>query len=168
MINVDKEDHITYSGLNFGSYGDTSSIKITYSKHSNGGRIEIRLDGPDGDVIGEFYPSRTGGWDVFEEEMVAIDHVDGVHDLTFVGKDANWIMEMKSFELSETFFFQVNTDYKVDNEDEGSKKKDVQCTYDVVLQAFTEQVFNKYYTNSGFTAEDKLYDELVWIVKRLL
>merc|ERR1712038_1673243 len=54
-----------------------------------------------GAIIGEFNPSRTGSWDVFEEEMVAIDHIDGVHDLTFVGEDANWIMEMKSFELSE-------------------------------------------------------------------
>ena len=90
--------------------------------------------------------------------MVAIDHIDGIHDLTFVGKDANWIMDMKSFELSETIFFQVSTDYKVDDED--SKKKDVQCTYDVVLNAFTEQVYNRYYTDSGMTVEDKFYDEL--------
>merc|ERR1712079_12669 len=87
------------SSLNFGSSGTTSSIRVTYSKHSNGGRIEMRLDGPDGDIIGEFSPSNTGSWDVYEDEMVAIDHIDGVHDLTFVGKDVNWIMKMKSFEL---------------------------------------------------------------------
>ena len=55
--------------------------------------------------------------------MVAINHVDGVHDLTFVGRDANGVFDMKSFELSETLFFQVTSDYKVD--DNENQKKDV-------------------------------------------
>jgi len=115
-------------------------------------------DGPDGDIIGEFSPSRTGSWDVFEDKWVAIDQIDGVHDLTFVGKDANWIWKMKSFDLSEDLFFEVSTDYKVDDQESG--KRDVQCTYDVVLHAFTTQVYDRYYFDSGSTAEDKFYDEL--------
>jgi len=41
--------------------------------------------------------------------MVAINHVDGVHDLTFVGRDANRIYDMKSFELSATIFSDSST-----------------------------------------------------------
>merc|ERR1712183_254049 len=99
MINVDNGNFITYSSLNFGSYGATSSIKVTYSKGNHGGRMEIRLNGPDGDIIGEFSPSHTGGWHVFEDETIAIDHVEGVHDLTLVAKDVNGVFDMKSFEL---------------------------------------------------------------------
>ena len=95
----DNGDHITYESLNFGSLGTTKSIRISYAKATNGGRMEIRLGGPEGTLIGEFYPARTGSWDNYQDAFVTISEVEGVHDVTFVGRDIGGVLDLKNFEL---------------------------------------------------------------------
>lgn len=136
-INVDNGSYVTYSYLNFGEAGATSSIIISYSKGNNVGRDEMRLDALMVMSVASL-TSRTGNREVSEDTMVGIDHVDGVHDLAFVGRDKNEIFDMK---LSKTIYFLVNSDYKVD--DDENLKKDAQCAYDVVLDAFTKQLYER-------------------------
>ena len=96
----DNNDFLTYSNINFGTDGTTTGIRIRYAKNNNGGQVEIRLGGPDGALLATFKPSYTGGWLMFMDGYVGIDGVSGVHDLTFVGKDASGVMNMLWFELS--------------------------------------------------------------------
>jgi len=115
----DTNDSITYSNLNFGSPGTTKSIRLSYSKATSKGKAEIRVGGPGGTKIATFIPQNTGGWDNYVEVDIPIGLVEvGTHDLTFVAKDANGVMNMKYFELSDKMVFNIATDYKVnDNKD---------------------------------------------------
>ena len=53
---------MSYSTLKFGTSGTTKSIALSYSKDTNGGNLQIRLGDENGEIIGTFDPSRTGGW----------------------------------------------------------------------------------------------------------
>jgi len=154
LNHFDNGDFVTYSNINFGPSGTTKSMNLEYSKHGNrNDKLEIRLDSPTGTVIGTFSPQDTGSWEDYENVDIPLDLVDGVHDLVFVATGGHWIMTWKSFKLSEKIFFQISTDYKIDDQN----GKDVQCTYNVVKDAYTEQVFNRYFVNTGSTAEAKFY-----------
>ena len=98
----DNGDYVTYSSINFGSSGTSKSILISYAKGNTGGRAEIRIGGPSGTLIATFSPSNTGGWGSsnVQSEYVLIDDVEGIHDVTFVGKDKSGVMNLVSFELS--------------------------------------------------------------------
>ena len=120
------------------------------------GKLELRLDSPDGTLIGTFAPQNTGGWGDYTSVDIPLDLVDGIHDLVFVGTSANGLMDWKSFELSEKLLFRLSTDYKV-NDQNG---KDVQCTYDTVKASYIDQVFNRYYNGtSSSSAEEMFYNQ---------
>jgi hypothetical protein len=95
----DNGDHMTYESLNFGPLGTTKSIRLSYSKGSNNGRVEIRLGGPEGTLIGEFYPKRTGSWGNYQDAYVTISGVEGVHDVTFVARDDSGVLNLENFSL---------------------------------------------------------------------
>ena len=59
------------------------------------------------------------------------------------------MLNLKSFELMDQVVFSVSTDYKVDDQN----GKDVQCTYIVLKDAFTEQVYNKMSTSKSADEE---------------
>ena len=156
ITHFDQNDYATYSRINFGSSGATKSIRVSYSKGNTKGKVEIRLDGPQGEIIATFSPQYTGGWNEFVTVDIPIDLVEGVHDLTFVGKEHNGVWDTEWFELSSTLLFNLDTDYKVDD----ANGKDVQCMYDSVKDAYTEQVYNRYFSNSGTSAENKFIAHL--------
>ena len=95
----DSNDFITYSGIDFGAPGSTGGIRLNYSKGNEGGRIEVRLGDATGTILAEFIPTRTGGWLDFQSALIPITGVDGMHDITFVGKDANGVLDIDWFEL---------------------------------------------------------------------
>ena len=96
----DNGDYLTYNSLNFGPSGTTKSIDISYSKGNTGSWLQLRIDGPDGRVIGEFHPSNTGDWGNFVTASINIDDVDGTHALTLVGKGGYGVMNIDFFKLS--------------------------------------------------------------------
>ena len=51
-----------------------------------GGKIEIRLDGVDGPVVGCVSVSATGGMDIYKQMSCKIKNAKGVHDLYFCFK----------------------------------------------------------------------------------
>jgi len=95
-------DYITYANVNFGPVGTTDGISIRYSKGShNDASVLVKLGGPDGQVIADFTPAFTGGWSNWVEAYVGLDNdVEGIYDLTFVGKGGDGILDLDWFELS--------------------------------------------------------------------
>ena len=51
----DNGDFATYVNIWFGSPEDTSRLRLRFSALNNGGRIEVRLGGTQGEIIGQFY-----------------------------------------------------------------------------------------------------------------
>ena len=150
----DNGDYMTYSSVDFGSAGTTKSILLNHSKgNREGGIMEVRIDGLEGDLIGTFKPSYTGGWDQFKTEAINVKEVEGVHDVTFVGRNQGGVLDVMFFELSDSWSFSIKTDYRVDD----NNGDDVQCTYNVVKEAFTEQVFNVGNSNTYDTVEQEFF-----------
>jgi len=98
----DDNDYLTYSSINFGDTGITKSILLSYSKGNvnRGHKMELRIGGPDGDIIGDFSPSNTGGWFTYATVRIEISDVTGINDLTLVGKGGSGILNIDYFELS--------------------------------------------------------------------
>jgi len=96
----DNNDYLTYNSLNFGPSGTTKSVQIRYSKGDNGGKLELRIGGPTGTLIGEYSPAKTGNWYAFTTVYIEIDDVIGIQDLTLVGKGTSGVMNIDWFELS--------------------------------------------------------------------
>lgn len=49
-----------------------------------GGRVEIRLDRPDGPLVGVLTVQGTGSWEAFAEQTAGLTGAEGVHDVYFV------------------------------------------------------------------------------------
>ncbi len=129
-------------------------VRFRYSKHNNeGGSIELRLGTSTGEVIGSFTPSRTGSWDTFVDVSIGIDDVEGIQDLTIVAKGTNGVMNLQWIELSGSFSFMINSDYKVDD----NNGKDVQCSYSLLLEAFTNQVYVRYSMSNDFSTAETAF-----------
>ena len=150
----DKNDYVIYPLVNFGPSGSTKSIQFSYNKNNANGRVEVRLGGPSGTLIGIFNPMNTNGCDNYMcTTNLSIDLVDGIHDLTFVGRDQSDVWNLESFELSSSLVFQVITDYRV-NYNNGD---DIQCTYEVVMTSYNEQMFERYYSNLSSSVEESFF-----------
>jgi len=99
----DNNDYVTYNSLNFGDTGITKSILLRYSKgnaDNQGQKVELRIGGSDGEIIGEFSPSNTGSWFTYTTAIIEINDVTGINDLTFVGKGGSGILNIAYFQLS--------------------------------------------------------------------
>lgn len=96
----DTGDFLTYSNINFETLGYYQSMCFSYAKGNNSGKMEIRLGDSNGTLIGEIFPWYTGGWGNFITTCVDIEKVEGVHNLTFVGKDSSGILNLEWFELT--------------------------------------------------------------------
>ena len=96
----DNNDYLTYNSLNFGPSGTTKSVQLRYAKRNNGSKLELRIGGPTGTLIGEYSPAKTGGWNTFTTVFIEIDDVIGIQDLTLVGKGGSGVMNIDWFELS--------------------------------------------------------------------
>ena len=138
----DNGDHVTYDSLNFQS---VRSVCISYGKGNSNGKLELRLGNSTGELVGEFRPSYTGGWDKYKTTCINIKEVEGEHDLTFLGKESSGVLNLEKFELSDNIELSLATKYKV-NDNNGV---DIQCRYSTLLIAFTEQVFNAVNANAA-------------------
>ena len=87
--NIDNNEWMTYSNIDFGDSPQYSQIMIRYSKDGGtpSGKLEVKLG--NGTVIGNFVnPSITGSWDTYVEAYISItDSIQGIHDVTFTALD---------------------------------------------------------------------------------
>lgn len=80
---IDTGDFVKVQGVDFAGEGASQVVVTVRNSPGEEGSIEIRLDGPEGEVIGNVSVSGAAG-DVFAECRADIKPVGGVHDLFFV------------------------------------------------------------------------------------
>ncbi|WP_433618926.1 carbohydrate-binding protein [Paenibacillus cellulositrophicus] len=86
---IDNGDYIAFSNVDFGS--GASSIDVRVASNNNGGQIEVRLDNPNGTLIGTVTVPGTGGWQSWVTRSAPVSSVTGVHTLylKFTGGTGN-------------------------------------------------------------------------------
>jgi subtilisin family serine protease len=99
ITNVDGADHAVFKGVNFGSTGATKfSARLGVPASFAGKRIEVRVGGRYGRVIGTLTVKATGDWSTFQTQSTGITKTTGSHDvyLTFSGGNGvaniDWIL----------------------------------------------------------------------------
>lgn len=98
--NFDSGDWASYRDVDFGPPGaEANTIRFRYSKGCCSGKVQARLGGPDGQLIGEITPKTTGSWSTFVEETFLISGAQGVQDLTLVGQGSSGLMNLDWFEI---------------------------------------------------------------------
>lgn len=85
VCKIDDGDFIRVSHVDFGEAG-AKSFDASVSSVIEGGKIELRLDKPDGDLIGVLDVPNTGEFDNWQTVSTDISGAKGVHDLFFVFK----------------------------------------------------------------------------------
>ena len=94
ICDLDDGDYIKVKGVDFGSGASMFGARVASS--SSGGKIELRLGGVDGKLIGTCRIPRTGGEQKWENTSCEVKGASGVHDLylKFVGDgelfNVNW------------------------------------------------------------------------------
>ena len=85
LSHIHDGDWAVYKNINFGD--GATSFKARVAGLAYGGIIELRLDGPDGPLIGNCEVMPTGGWQRWETAVCPVTEAAGVHPLylTFRG-----------------------------------------------------------------------------------
>ncbi len=76
---IEHGDWVLYKGLDFGAGTDTIDLRVASA--TEGGRIEIRLDSPQGELLGETVVPSTADWQVWVSVSAEIRRLSGVHDV---------------------------------------------------------------------------------------
>nr|AIA88290.1 CBM_6 [uncultured Clostridium sp.] len=86
---TDSGDSVEVVGVDFGGRG-AKGFKAWVASDNARGKIEVRLDGLDGPLVGTCEAGETGGWQSWEEVSCDVTGATGIHDLwlKFVG-DSN-------------------------------------------------------------------------------
>jgi lysophospholipase L1-like esterase len=96
---LDSGDWVRYSRLNFGGGANSLRIRLSSSVANAGGRIEVRLDNPDGQLVGTHVVQPTGSTNSYYWQQVGISSVNGQHDLYFVFRDRSGVAQLESFQF---------------------------------------------------------------------
>lgn len=87
VTSIHNNDYIKVQGVDF-KKGATFFEVSAASVH--GGKIEIRIDGRDGTLLGICKIDNTGGWDNWKMFSTPITKIKGIHDLYFVFKGIDY------------------------------------------------------------------------------
>lgn len=95
---VEGGDHLYYDDLRMDGL---RRLKVHYAKGVDGGKVEVRLGGPAGEVIGTWIPISTGSWETWSDATIDLDPHSGIHSLylVFTGSTAG-IVNLDWFELT--------------------------------------------------------------------
>lgn len=85
ICNIDDGDYIRVCHVDFGEEG-AKAFMASVSSETKGGQIELRLDNPDGELIGTLTVPCIGDWDLWKEVTTDITGATGIHDLYFIFK----------------------------------------------------------------------------------
>lgn len=96
---IEDGDWVMYNSLDFGS-GGLKSITASVATASNGGTIEIRHHGVEGNLIGTIEVDNTGGYDIFETVSTNVSELTGIHPIYFVFRgEGNGLLNIDWFEF---------------------------------------------------------------------
>ncbi len=82
---IEDGDYIGFKGVDFAN-GEADSIDFRIGSNGAAASLEVRLDSPDGKLIGSMDVASTGGWQKWGTQKCSIQQTKGVHDLYFVFK----------------------------------------------------------------------------------
>jgi arabinoxylan arabinofuranohydrolase len=80
LSDLQNGDWVTIKGVDFGSKG-AQRFAARVASETKGGKIEIRLGGPEGVLAGTCEVPGTGGWQEWENAVCEVSGAKGVHDL---------------------------------------------------------------------------------------
>jgi len=97
---IQNGDWIKIKGVDFGSSAATS-FDARVSSNTQGGSIEVRLDGITGKLIGTCNVTGTGGWQTWENKSCTVSETTGVHDvfLKFTG-GSDYLLNLSSWKFN--------------------------------------------------------------------
>ena len=82
---LDNGDWVEYKGLNFRTGVSRFQAAVAVLGAYANQKIELRIDGPNGQLIGVLTPRATAGWFSYNVQTINVARVTGVHDLYLVG-----------------------------------------------------------------------------------
>lgn len=88
---IRSNDWVLYKNVDFGT--ETTAIDVRAASASNGGRIEFRLDQPDGELLGSVTVPHTGGWQSWSSFQAEITPLTGIRDLCLVFRPIDILSE---------------------------------------------------------------------------
>ena len=95
---IENGDWIGFKSVDFKDGAD--GIEFCYASPSGGSSIEVRLDAPDGKLIGTCEVKNTGGWHDFATNSATLEKETGKHDLYFVFKGGeSYLFNLMSWKL---------------------------------------------------------------------
>ena len=98
---IENGDYIGFKGVDFA--GGAESIDLRVASPNSGNSIEIRLDAPDGKLIGTAEVPETGGWQTWKTVTAALDKATGVHDMYLVFKGGeSYLFNLQGYKLKVT------------------------------------------------------------------
>jgi len=100
VSDIGNGDWTAVSKVNFGS--GASLFMALVSSAEDGGILELRLDDPEGKLIGTLAVSSTNGWNQWIEAKTEVTGAEGIHDLYFVfkGKPGTELFKINSWQFS--------------------------------------------------------------------
>ena len=100
---LDRGGFVGFNGVNLSRGGistvDRLDLEIATDRALGGGRLEVRLDRPDGRVLGSFTPERGDGFDRYGVQTVTLQNVPsggGVRSVYLVGESGVAIGNLRS------------------------------------------------------------------------
>jgi hypothetical protein len=81
---IDHGDWVVYEDVDFGE--DSTEVLLRAASVTQGGSVEVRLDGPEGSLLGTADVPNTGGWQVWRTFTAAIAPTSGHHKVCLVFK----------------------------------------------------------------------------------
>ncbi len=95
-------NYVQYNSINFGSSVSTVTFQLAVTAKCSNQRIELRLDGIKGKVIGTLITRSSGGWSTYTLQSTAVAGATGVHNLflTFVGTPGFGMGNIKTIKFS--------------------------------------------------------------------
>jgi hypothetical protein len=87
ITNINRSAYVRVRGVDFAR--GAKLFKANTASVLSGGAIELRLDKPDGSVLGICKVKNTGGFNKWATQSIRIKKIKGVHDLYFVFKCNN-------------------------------------------------------------------------------
>lgn len=111
---LDNGSYVGYCDLDFNE--DIDEIELNMIVHPDyTSDIEIRIDNPDGELIGTISTVSTGDWDTYGIQKTNINNVSGIHDLYFIATDnASGIIDW--FRFNKKSNVQVNHAPEINNQ----------------------------------------------------
>lgn len=89
---VDSGDWISFTPMDLGDIGE---IALDYASGSQGGFVEVRLDAPDGPLVGRVDTPNSGGWSTTERvRLTGVEVADGAHEVFFVFGGGDSILDL--------------------------------------------------------------------------